>query len=81
MRAGLPVLASVNKNNDIIRLIHDNKVGRSCSSPLVLNLKEGAEWLLGDLDTDNGYGARCIDLYQNLFTPAIAVKSIVNSLD
>ena len=81
MRAGLPVLASVNKNNDIIKLIYDNKVGRSCSSPLVFNLKECAEWLLDDLDANNGYEARCIYLYQKLFTPAAAVKSIVNALD
>jgi glycosyltransferase involved in cell wall biosynthesis len=81
MRAGLPVLASVNKDNDIIRLIHDNKVGRSCSSPSVFNLKEGAEWLLGDLDANNEFGTRCIDLYQNLFTPAVAVKTIVDALD
>lgn len=81
MRAGLPVLASVNKNNDIIRLIHDNKVGRSCSSPLAFDLKEAAEWLLCDLNANKGYKSRCIDLYQNLFTPAVAVKTIVAALD
>ena len=81
MRAGLPVLASVNKNNDIIRLIYENKVGRSCSSPLVFDLKGDADRLLGDLDIDKELGDRCTALYQNLFTPAVAVRKIVDALD
>jgi hypothetical protein len=39
MQAGLPVLASINTDNDLVRLIQENNVGRVSSEQMSIILK------------------------------------------
>jgi hypothetical protein len=80
MRGGLPVLASVNENNDIVKLIDEWGVGFSCTSASSSALKQAADRLLCEIKTDQGYRTRCSALYEDLFAPSSAVTDIVDSL-
>ena len=80
MQSGLPVLAKVNPGNDLVRMIEDKQVGRACTSSSVHELKQQAEMLVGSLNADNDFRSRCTQLAQRLFSPASAVRQIVDAL-
>ena len=80
MQSGLPVLAKVNPGNDLVRMIEDEQVGRACTSSSVHELKQQAEMLVGSLDADNDFQPRCMRLARRLFSPASAVRQIIDAL-
>lgn len=80
MQCGLPVLASVNPGNDLIRLIEEKQVGRACTSSSVSELKRQAEILVDSLARDEDVRSRCKQLAQHLFSPETAVKQIIKAL-
>ena len=79
MQAGLPVLATINANNDLVRLVADERVGWVSSdaeghdlATLAVEAMAGA----GDLAT----AARCRDLAARMFDASAAVRQIVAAL-
>ena len=79
MRYGLPTLAHVNLNNDLIRLIEQERVGRACVRALdITELQNHAEKLVEEIDPD--MKKRCRALAAQLFSPEAAVKQIVQGM-
>lgn len=81
MWAGLPVLASINRGNDLAGMIRQSGVGRVCEEQDVTSLKQGAEELL-KLIVEDGHGLQrcCRQLAADLFSPEAAARQIVAGL-
>lgn len=80
MQCGMPVLASVNLGNDLIKLIENENVGRVSTISSAVSMKQLAEALLNEIDSDTGIYERCKNLAARLFSPAATVKQIVQAL-
>lgn len=79
IRSGLPVVALVNKDNDLIDLINSKQVGEACSNKL--HLKQKAVSLLQKIDHDKNHQERCVDLYVKNYTAKAAVSQIMKSFN
>jgi glycosyltransferase involved in cell wall biosynthesis len=80
MQSGLPVLANINRGNDLAQMIRDERVGQVCEANQVDDLLSLTEKLLDQIDTDSGLFARCTDLFEREFAVENTVKQIVASL-
>lgn len=80
MQAGLPVLASINPGNDLMRLIQTEGVGRVCTDQSVDTLKCLSLEILDEIDTEINLPSRCRALSEKLFSPVAAVKQIAAAL-
>jgi glycosyltransferase involved in cell wall biosynthesis len=80
MQSGLPVLAAVNSDNDLIELIHQERVGLACASKNLEELFLAADKLLKELEVDRGYSIRCKSLSERLFSVQTAARQIVHAL-
>lgn len=80
MQSGLPVLANINARNDLADIIRYENVGRVSEDGTVDTLVQLALELIDSLGIDDGYRARCRNLYSGLFAPETAVKQIVAAL-
>jgi glycosyltransferase involved in cell wall biosynthesis len=80
MQSGLPVLAAINKGNDIENMINSNNVGRASTNHSINELKILVEEVLGDLLDDESTKDRCKELYRNMFSPKKAVDQITDGL-
>jgi hypothetical protein len=80
MQSGLPVLASINAGNDLTGIIRDGNVGGVSEDGSPDTLAKIALELIDSLGSDDGYRARCRELYSRLFAPEMAVKQIVAAL-
>ncbi len=81
MQAGLPVLASINHDNDLEKLIVKHGVGRVSADPAGADLAEHALALLDSVALDNEIAERCRALSESMFSPASAVRQIVAALE
>lgn len=81
MRSGLPVLAFVNKGNDIVKLIESSNVGHSYTDNKLNNLSSLVDLLINDIDLDKDFINRCKKLYLDNFSSDIAVKKIIKALN
>lgn len=80
MQAGLPVLASINPNNDLKTLVEENRVGRVSISASGADLTEIAEAMLSNEMVDPNISERCKQLSRSLFSAETAVKQIIATL-
>ena len=80
MQCGLPVLASINPGNDLVKLIEQVQVGRVCTDTTVESLRSMAQDLVTDITQDEDFKNRCKTLAARLFSPEVAVKQIVEAL-
>ncbi len=80
MQSGLPVLANVNRGNDLARLICDEQVGQVCESNQTDELLRLAEALLDQIAADPALPARCRALFERKFSVAQAVRQIAGAL-
>jgi len=80
MQNGLPVLANVNQDTELAKLIRKEKVGQVCESGQLDELLEMAEVLLSQIDDDFGMSARCCKLFDREFSTEHAVRQIVAAL-
>ena len=80
MQSGLPALAAVNKGNDLIDLIHRERVGRACASDDLDALYANAKALLHDIEVDTDFYARCRSLNERMFSAQAAAHQIVDAL-
>ncbi len=79
MQAGLPVLASINKGNDLVELINTSRVGRVSTDWSVDALENLAIDLVGEISSKNHFPESCHFLSRSLYMPSIAVRKILNS--
>ncbi len=80
MQSGLPVLASVNRGNDLAAMIRTENVGRVCEEDGAEKLQMAAEELLDALVADPDYAQRCRSLFFREFSAERAVRQIVGAL-
>jgi glycosyltransferase involved in cell wall biosynthesis len=80
MQSGLPVLAAINKGNDIEDMINSNNVGRTSTSHSIDVLKNLVEEVLSDLLNDESAKDRCKQLYSDTFSPKKAAEQIIDGL-
>ena len=81
MQCGLPVLASVNRDNDLAALIRDNAVGEVLEGGEAGDLAKRIECLLGeDLDSPI-IRERCMELFVKKYSSSAAVRNIVERLE
>ena len=80
MQSGLPVLANVNRGNDLARLICDEQVGQVCESNQTDELLRLAEALLEQVAADPALPARCRALFERQFSVAQTVRQIAEAL-
>jgi len=81
MRSGLPVLAVINKNNDLEKIIKENGVGRVVTNHSVNLLTDIVKELLNNPLNDHDMKIRCQKLHKELFSTEEAVKQIAHGLD
>ena len=80
MQSGLPVLANVNRNNDLVGVIREWDVGRVCISNNTNDLLGLALELLAIIGEDANVMERCNRLFRETYNVEQAVKKIVNAL-
>jgi hypothetical protein len=81
MRAGLPVLASINPGNDLAALIEDQRVGKASVDPIGADLHHLALEMLTEPGSAGSAAERCKELFGRLFSPAAAAGQIVRGLE
>jgi len=80
MQSGLPVLANVNKGNDLAEMIRRERVGEVCETNEIGDLLSLAEKLLCDIQSNENLPARCKALFESNFAVANTVKQIMASV-
>ncbi|PRD66027.1 glycosyltransferase family 4 protein [Malikia granosa] len=80
MQNGLPVLANVNKGNDLAKLIRNERVGQACESNNIIDLLQLAEKILFQINTEVELPNRCRNLFFREFSVNKTVKQIVTAL-
>lgn len=80
LKAGLPVLAQVNLNNDLVKIIHEYGVGQVNSSYSARELLEKANLLTRQIQIDKEISIRCHKLADELFSTQVAVRQITIAL-
>lgn len=80
MQARLPVLANINPDNDLEKMVYEYRVGEVVSDNSLSRLTELAKKLLTDIEEDDAISVSCQDLATATFSSAAAVKQIVASL-
>ncbi|OYU00730.1 MAG: glycosyltransferase WbuB [Sphingomonadaceae bacterium PASS1] len=81
IQSGMPVLASVNCGNDLVKLIAEHDVGRVSVDPTGEDLADQALALLDSLALDVGIGERCRALSDSIFSAVSAAQQIVAALE
>ena len=80
MKAGLPVLASINPGNDLIDLIESYKVGYVSSESSPKHLYDKATLLLEEICQKKEYSTRCSSILEELFSTNVAARQIISVL-
>lgn len=80
MQSGLPVLASVNIGNDLVKIIRDEKVGQVCENNNISELLERVNGLLEQISSDPMLSDRCEKLFRRDFSVQHAAKQIIKAL-
>jgi hypothetical protein len=80
VQAGLPVLARINENNDLVALIESKGVGRVDVRASLESLQAIAEGMADDREGRALMSSRGRDLAKDLFASSAAVKQIVTAL-
>lgn len=80
LQSGLPVLANVNRGNDLATIIRSKQVGKVCENNEVNDLLNMAEALLRQVDKDTKLSDRCRQFFYQEFSTERAVQQIVASL-
>lgn len=80
MESGLPVLARLNFDNDLVKVISENQVGVTYVGSDSTELKVAADRLIEMLQDNQGISNRCKSLAHNLFSTEKAVNQIIGAL-
>jgi glycosyltransferase involved in cell wall biosynthesis len=77
---GLPVLANINKGNDLSNLIIREKIGQVSDNNEIAELIFKTEKLIEQIEIDQDLPRRCISLFEKKFKAEAAAKQITYSL-
>ena len=80
LSAGLPVLAQVNLNNDLVKIIESHKIGQVNLSYSTSELLQKSLELVNQVRSDNGMPERCREVSRKLFSTQAAAKQITAAL-
>lgn len=80
MQSGLPVLAVVNKGNDLADLIRKEQVGQVCEIHVLDELVRSAKEVLSSINEDQQLPTRCRQLFAREFSVQQTVHQIVAAL-
>ena len=80
LQCGLPVLARVNRGNDLIEIIDRENVGKVCTDSSLETLQCHAEDLLHKIETDTDMLLRCKALYRKLFSVDAVAAQVIKAL-
>ena len=80
LQAGLPVLASINPGNDLIKIIEQERIGRVCTDQSVQTLERLVSDLVNEIKSDHDMPLRCKALSAKLFAPEAVVRQITAAL-
>lgn len=81
LSAGLPVLAHVNLNNDLVKIIEDYRVGQVNLSYTMPELLDKAYVLIDQIQSDEMIADRCRKLSIELFSTKAAANQITDALN
>ena len=81
MRSSLPVLAVVNPENDIIKLIEENRVGVATDKHDIKELARCFGRLINFIDNDSEINQRCRALFEEKFSSNNAASAIIDALE
>jgi len=81
MQAGLPVLAVVNADNDIVTLIEREGVGQVCTDQDAAALVSKALKLLDGIKEGEDYSGRCRRLASREYSSEVAARQIIHALE
>lgn len=79
LQNGLPVIANINKGNDLSKIIKLNNVGMVCESNDLENLKKLFIQLLNKLDKKNRLKNNCLKLFREKYLVKKAVDQITSN--
>ncbi len=79
IQLGKPLIASVNKDNEIINLINDYKIGEVSLSENTKSFNVNLKKMIRDEKLRKSYGSNAIELFKNKFTVSIAAKEILEN--
>jgi len=80
MQSGLPVLANINRGNDLAKIIRAERVGQVCENNQVDDLILLAEKVIDQIAFDAELSARCANLFEREFSVKNTVTQIVAAL-
>lgn len=80
LSAGLPVLACVNPNNDLIDLVNESEVGCATSSKNIEHLYIYLMKIIKNIDDNFPYAEKCSNLFEKNYTSSVAAKQISKGL-
>jgi glycosyltransferase involved in cell wall biosynthesis len=80
MQSGLPVLANVNKGNDLAGMIRGHRVGQVCESDQIAALVDMTLSLLTQVDADPDMPQRCRALFEQAFAVEQTAQQVVAAL-
>ena len=80
MQSGLPVLALVNKGNDLAALIREHQVGQVCESHHLPDILSLGEAVLAQTHHDPNLPARCRSLFEQAFSVEQTARQLVAAL-
>lgn len=78
LEAGLPVVACVNPNNDLIDIIKVNKLGRVADTVNQLAAEMNA--FVEDIQKDEGYEIRARKYYELHYQPSAIAKQVISAI-
>jgi glycosyltransferase involved in cell wall biosynthesis len=77
IQSGLPVIAFINKGNDLLNLIKINKVGFATSSVNVLDMKKKSLTFMSSIKGNSEIKKSCKKLFDNLYSPEKISRQII----
>ena len=80
LRSGIPILAIVNKNNDICNEIRNNRIGVIVNSYDPEVIRKSITALINLHREDHMLKSRCKDLFQKKYSASIAAQKLLNYL-
>ena len=80
LQAGLPVLADINPNTDLERIMNENNLGSVSTINNIQDLKNKADQMINDLKTNNKVKENCKRAFFRLFSTENTAKQIIKSI-
>lgn len=81
MQGGLPVIAFINKGNDLAGMIRSECVGEACENDDISELCASAERIIENSDCDYSFKEKCQQLFLANFSARAAVEQIIRSFN